>query len=72
MLNLSTTTITVSRETKELLESLRGNMTWDEFLKKLALELKREKARRAIESLRSTAFKRDISEDESRLRLGLH
>jgi len=47
-------------------------MTWDEFLKKLALELKREKARRAIESLRSTAFKRDISEDESRLRLGLH
>ena len=72
MLNLSTTTITVSRETKELLESLRGNMTWDEFLKKLALELKRERARRAIESLRSTAFKRDISEDESRLRLGLH
>jgi len=72
VLNLSTTTITVSRETKELLESLRGNMTWDEFLKKLALELKREKARRAIESLRSTAFKRDISEDESRLRLGLH
>ncbi|RLE50093.1 MAG: hypothetical protein DRJ31_02485 [Candidatus Methanomethylicota archaeon] len=69
---MSTTTITVSRETKELLESLRGNMTWDEFLKKLALELKREKARRAIESLRSTAFKRDISEDESRLRLGLH
>jgi len=47
-------------------------MTWDEFLKKLALELKREKARRATESLRSTAFKRDISEDESRLRLGLH
>jgi len=65
------TTITISRETKELLETLRGNLTWDEFLKKLALEVKREKAMRAVRSLRSTAFKRDIPEDESKLRLGL-
>jgi len=34
-------TITVSRETKKLLDSLRKGRTWDVFLRELALEYKK-------------------------------
>lgn len=37
------TTIAVSVETKSLLERLKGDMTWDEFLRRLAEEVLREK-----------------------------
>jgi len=66
-----TTTISVSRETKELLESIRGNLTWDELLRSLALKEKREREKRAIDALRETSSNRDASFEESRLRLGL-
>lgn len=48
------TTITISRETKEILEMLKGNKTWDEFLREVAEELvkkRREEARRALAQL---------------------
>ncbi|MCC6002816.1 MAG: hypothetical protein LM590_00540 [Thermofilum sp.] len=48
------TTITVSRETRELLHKLKGRKTWDSFLRELALEelrKKREKIREELEKL---------------------
>ena len=48
------TTITISRETKEILEMLKGSKTWDEFLREVAKELvkkRREEARRALAQL---------------------
>ncbi len=65
------TTITVSRETKRLLDSLRRGRTWDEFLRELALEYRKAKARKALDELRKTANKRDLSYSETRLKLEL-
>jgi len=65
------TTITVSRETKRLLDSLRRGRTWDEFLRELALEYRKARARRALDELRKTASKRDLSYSETRLKLEL-
>ena len=48
------TTITVSVETKELLRRLKGERSWDQFLRELALrELKRrrEEVRRRLNEL---------------------
>ncbi|WP_148683071.1 hypothetical protein [Pyrobaculum ferrireducens] len=48
------TTITISRETKALLEALKGSKTWDEFLRELAQEAvkrRREDARKALAEL---------------------
>ncbi|MGC9051075.1 antitoxin VapB family protein [Pyrobaculum sp.] len=56
------TTITISRETKALLEALKGGRTWDEFLRELAQEAvkrRREDARRALaEMLEEEAVER--------------
>ncbi len=56
------TTITISRETKALLEALKGGKTWDEFLRELAREAvkrRREDAGRALaEMLRGEALER--------------
>jgi len=43
------TTITISIETKKLLEKLKGKETWDSFLRRIALEelKKRRKENRA-------------------------
>lgn len=49
---MDSTTITVSRKTKELLLRLKGEETWDSFLRRLALEALREKRERARERLR--------------------
>ena len=46
-----TTTITVSIETKLLLERVKGDETWDSFLRKVALEkleARREEVRRRL------------------------
>jgi len=48
------TTITVSRETRELLSKLKGRETWDSFLKRLALEelkKRKDKVREELERL---------------------
>jgi len=48
------TTITVSAETKELLEKVKGDETWDEFLRRVALDMlreRREKVRRRLGEL---------------------
>jgi len=56
------TTITISRETKALLEALKRGKTWDEFLRELAQEAvkrRREDARRALaEMLEEEAVER--------------
>ncbi|RLE98886.1 MAG: hypothetical protein DRJ57_03175 [Thermoprotei archaeon] len=49
-----TTTITVSIETKLLLERVKGDETWDSFLRKVTLEkleAKREEVRRRLNEL---------------------
>ena len=48
------TTITVSIETKLLLERVKGDETWDSFLRKVALEkleARREEVRRRLNEL---------------------
>ncbi|MCD6368739.1 MAG: hypothetical protein J7L38_02965 [Thermoproteales archaeon] len=65
------TTITISYETKRLLDSLRENRTWDEFLRELALRYKRNKIKKALEELRKTSHNRDIPYSKTRLRLNL-
>lgn len=53
------TTITVSTETKELLEKLKGGETWDEFLRRLAeekLRERREAIRRKLSDLLEAEF----------------
>jgi len=45
------TTITVSVETKELLERLKGGKTWEEFLRGLAEEMLRERRERVRKRL---------------------
>ena len=65
------TTITLSRETKKLLDELRKDKPWDEFLREIALKLREEKRREALKKLRETARNRDISFEKSRLKLSL-
>jgi len=48
------TTITISKDTKEVLENLKGKRSWDVFLKELAREYmksKREKIRKELRKL---------------------
>ncbi len=63
------TTITVSRKTKELLAKLKGEETWDEFLLKLAEIYRRERAKKALEKLRKIGS--DLDYEEVRLKLRL-
>lgn len=63
------TTITVSRETKELLAKLKGDKTWDKFLFELAENYRRERTKKALEELRKIEF--DSSYEEVRLKLRL-
>jgi len=65
------TTITLSRETKKLLDELRKDKPWDEFLREIALKLREERRREALKKLRETARNRDISLEKSRLKLSL-
>lgn len=65
------TTITLSRETKKLLDGLRKDKPWDEFLREIALKLREERRREALKKLRETARNRDISPKKSRLKLSL-
>jgi len=46
------TTITLSKETKEMLQKLKGNKTWDEFLLELALKEQRTRMEKALKKLR--------------------
>ena len=46
IIDMRSTTITVSAETKELLEKVKGDETWDEFLRKVALNMLRERRER--------------------------
>jgi len=54
-----TTTIPLSRELKEVLEKLKGSMTWDEFLESLIYEvfrIRREKSRKELAKLFESSF----------------
>lgn len=62
-------TITVSKRTKEILVRLKGNRTWDNFLLELAEEYRRKRAEEALERLRKIDF--DSSYEEVRLKLKL-
>ena len=58
-LHYMTTTIPLSRELKEVLERLKGNMTWDEFLESLIYEvfrIRREKNRSELAKLFESSF----------------
>ncbi len=63
------TTITISRRTKDLLARLKGDKTWDEFLLELARDYRRIKAQEALEQLRKIEF--DSTYEEVRLKLRL-
>jgi len=55
----SRTTITISVKTKQVLESLKGNRSWDEFLLELVAEvqrIKREKNKRKLSELLKAEF----------------
>ena len=65
------TTITISKETKKLLSKLKGNKTWDDFLRELALKYKSERDKKILEKLRESADQRDLSYEEVRLKLSL-
>ncbi|MDN5358172.1 MAG: hypothetical protein PWP76_15 [Candidatus Diapherotrites archaeon] len=45
------TTIPIRKETRKILEPLKGNRTWDEFLLELA-ELKRKELKKDLKLLR--------------------
>lgn len=66
------TTITVRRDTKELLNRLKGEMSWDDFLRKLALEEYEKRVNEAVAKLRRSKDKRDFELEEVRLRLSLN
>jgi len=65
------TTITIKRKIKRLLEKLRGEMAWNEFLWKMALEEHRRRALKALERIRKTKENRDFNLEESKMRLNL-
>ena len=57
------TTITISLQTKKLLERLKGDKSWDEFLRNLVLEYERMiRVKYAKEYLK----KRPMSEEEAK------
>jgi len=59
---MSPTTITISLKTKKLLERIKGNKTWDSFLRELAMNYKRQKrAKLAAKYLK----KSPMSDDEA-------
>jgi predicted CopG family antitoxin len=64
------TTITVSKETKELLAKLKGDKTWDKFLFELVENYRRERAKKALEELRKIEFDSSYEEVRLKLRLG--
>ncbi len=59
------------KKTKMLLEKLRGNMSWDEFLWKLGLELYKRRQMEALKKIRETKNNRDYTLEESKIRLSL-
>ena len=61
------TTITLSRETKEMLQRLKGNKTWDEFLLELALKEQRTRMEKALKKLREIPW----VEEDIKLKLKL-
>ncbi len=63
------TTITISRRTKDLLARLKGDKTWDEFLMELAQNYRKMKVQKALEQLRKIEF--DSTYEEVRLKLRL-
>ncbi len=63
---LEYTTITVSRETKRMLERLKGEKTWDEFLLEMAFEYRKVKAEKAREYVKKYV----ITDDEVDVILG--
>ncbi len=65
------TTITVKKETKKLLERLKGKESWDTFLRKMALNEYHRRKNEALKKLRETNDNRDIPPEEAKLRLKL-
>jgi len=63
------TTITLRRETKEVLASLKGDRTWDSFLLEMARVYRREKLRETLERLRKIPWAVDPREVRLRLEL---
>ncbi len=63
------TTITISKETKEMLSHLKEDRTWDEFLRDMLEAYRRENLKRALTKLRKIEF--DSTYEEVRLKLRL-
>ena len=61
------TTITIKRSTKALLEKLKGDESWDELLIRLAIKESYERAKRALAKLREIPW----VEEDTRLKLKL-
>ncbi|MCS7365895.1 MAG: hypothetical protein NDF54_10695 [archaeon GB-1867-035] len=69
---MPSTTITIKYETKKLLDRLRGDLSWDEFLRKMALEEYKKRINEAVAKLRKSRDKRDFDLEEIKLRLSLN
>ncbi|MHA1609122.1 MAG: antitoxin VapB family protein [Candidatus Njordarchaeales archaeon] len=57
---MSKTTITIRSETKTLLEKLKGNKSWDEFLLEVYYMLTRKEKIDALEKLREIVRREDL------------
>jgi len=57
---MSKTTITIRSETKTLLEKLKGNKSWDEFLLEVYYMLTRKEKIDALKRLREIVHREDL------------
>ena len=57
---MSKTTITIRSETKALLEKLKGNKSWDEFLLEVYYMLTRKEKIDALKRLREIVHREDL------------
>ena len=71
MAKKNVTTISVKKDVKEVLDKLRGDRSWDEFLLYLANLEEDIRRREALKGLREGAKNRDHGFKESKIRLRL-
>ena len=59
------TTITISKRTKQLLEAIKGDKDWDEFLFDIYKILRMQRKLKALKELRKLITDEDLKELES-------
>ena len=59
------TTITISKRTKQLLETIKGDKDWDEFLFDIYKILRMQRKLKALKELRKLITDEDLKELES-------